>query len=495
MPVPFLHALQATFATHADRPALAFADTTYTYGRLAQKAQAVAKLLQERGVAKGDRVVLCTGDKHAFLLGHVGALWAGAVSLPLNPRFTREELKFFLGDSGAVAALVGAETAPSVASLRSELPALRAVFSDRDVLEAPDATVTVPPISGDDPCFILYSSGTTGWPKGVVHTHANVASGLGGLQRCWRMVPEDIVLNVLPLFHIHGLCFASQLTLFTGACLIVDEFQAERTLEQIGRASVFMAVPTIYYRFLEHPGFRAAAKAWRGVRLFTCGSAPIRAEVLPELESILGSHVINRYGMTEGFVITSLPLDGPWPHGSVGKALDGVEVRVMVDDRPAAPGEVGAVQLRGPNLFREYWNKPEATQSAFASGWFDTGDLGSLDAAGFLTLVGRKNDLIITSGYNVYPQVVERILNECPGVKESAVLGIADAHKGERVAAAVVRSDPSLDEAALQAFLAERLVDYQRPRQIVFMDALPRNALGKVLRREIQERLQNEGSQ
>jgi len=287
-------------------------------------------------------------------------------------------------------------------------------------------------------------------------------------------------LNVLPLFHVHGLCFATQLTLLTGACLLLAEFDAQKTLERIGECSVFMAVPTIYYRFLEQPNFAAAARGWQTTRLFTCGSAPIRAEVLPTLKATLGKPIINRYGMTEALVIASLPLEGPWPHGSVGKALSGIEIRVE-----ASPGEVGAVRLCGPNLFAEYWNKPDATRAAFASGWFDTGDLGFVDPAGFLTLVGRQNDLIITSGYNVYPQVVERVINECPGVRESAVLGIADAHKGERVVAVVVRGDPLLDEERLLTFLSDRLIDYQRPREIRFVDALPRNTMGKVLRREL----------
>jgi malonyl-CoA/methylmalonyl-CoA synthetase len=207
--------------------------------------------------------------------------------------------------------------------------------------------------------------------------------------------------------------------------------------------------------------------------------------VLPELESILGKPVINRYGMTEAFVITSLPLEGPWPSGSVGLPLNGIEMRVHGEsDAPST--DVGAVQVRGPNLFCEYWNKPEATRDAFADGWFDTGDLGSLDANGFLTLVGRKNDLIITNGYNVYPQVVERVINECPGVRECVVLGVPDKRKGELVVAAVV-ADPALDEDRLHAFLTERLVDYQRPRKLLFVSALPRNAMGKVLRRELRD--------
>jgi acyl-CoA synthetase (AMP-forming)/AMP-acid ligase II len=198
--------------------------------------------------------------------------------------------------------------------------------------------------------------------------------------------------------------------------------------------------------------------------------------------------------MTEGHVLTSLPLDGPWPQGSVGLPLGGIDLRVVRDDgTPAAAGEAGSVWVRGPNLFREYWRNPEATRAAFASGWFRTGDLGVLDSAGFLTLVGREHDLIITSGFNVYPQVVERVIDGCPGVRESAVLGLPDDRRGERVVGVVVRDDPTLDERRLRTHCGEHLVDYQRPASFVFVDALPRNALGKVLRRELRDGLANPG--
>jgi malonyl-CoA/methylmalonyl-CoA synthetase len=251
---------------------------------------------------------------------------------------------------------------------------------------------------------------------------------------------------------------------------------------------VFMAVPTIYCRLLEHPGFAAAARRWQSVRLFTCGSAPIRPEVLPELEAILGRPVINRYGMTEAHVITSLPLDGPWPQGSVGLPIAGIEMRLAPAEGAAVgAGTVGRVYVRGPNLFRGYWQRPEATRQAFAGGWFDTGDLGMLDDTGFLTLVGRSNDLIITNGYNVYPPVVERAINGCAGVRECAVFGVPDARRGEQVVAVVVRADSALDEAKLMAELGERLVDYQRPRTVIFAEELPRNAMGKVLRRVLRD--------
>ncbi len=483
-----LDALQHHFVHRGNEPALKHQHRIYNYAELHSLVAGGAARLQSLGLSKADRVILATSNKLALLVGHLATLWAGGISVPLNPRFTREELRFFFSDSGARIAIVDAEVRPVLESLQPELPDLRILLPDASILESHKPWQRDLDIAAGDPCLMIYSSGTTGWPKGIVHTHANLGSSLRALQTCWRFTPDDVVLNVLPLFHIHGLAFATLLSLMSGGCVVLDDFEPRRTMNALASCTVFMAVPTIYYRFLEEPEFRAAAEAWQRVRLFTCGSAPMRAEVLPELEAIVGRPIINRYGMSEAFVITSLPLDGPWPHGSVGLPLDGIDVRVLVDgEKTAGPGEVGSVQLRGPNLFREYWRQPEATRAAFATGWFDTGDLGFRDDAGFLTLVGRKNDLIITSGFNVYPQVVERVINNCPGVRESAVFGVPDMRKGERVAVAVVRDDLGLDENRLREFWSERLVDYQRPRDIVFVDALPRNSMGKVLRRTLRE--------
>lgn len=487
----FLDELRATFARRADRPALIYRERSHSYGELDRRARCCAAWLQGLGVEKGDRVVLATAEKLPFLAAHLGALYAGAISLPLNPRITRDEMRYFLADSDARVAVVGRAQRPVVEGLQPELPGLRAIVDDGGAWEAPEGPYQDPAPAADDPCLILYSSGTSGRPKGVVHTHANLAASLHALRDCWRFTPEDVTVNVLPLFHIHGLSFATHLSLLTGGCMVVDDpFHPRRTLEVVGQGTVFMAIPTFYYAFLERPEFAEAARNWRHVRLCTCGSAPIRPEVLPLLEAILGSPVINRYGMTEGHVITSLPLDGPWPQGSVGLPLEGIELRVTRDDgTPAPAGEAGSVLLRGPNLFRDYWRNPEATRAAFATGWFDTGDLGSLDPSGFLTLIGRKNDLIITNGFNVYPQVVERVINACPGVRESAVIGLPDDRRGEKVVAVVVRNTTSLDERRLRVHCGAHLVDYQRPTAVVFVDALPRNALGKVLYRELRDQL------
>jgi malonyl-CoA/methylmalonyl-CoA synthetase len=480
--VSFFDDLHATFADRSAHTAVEWRGRAYSYGELERLAIAAGALLRDRGMGPGERVAVWTADRFAFLVTHLGVLLGGGVSLPLNSRFTREEMRHFLADSGAKVVVGDPDGLPLLDELRPGLPDLRSVITAREVADAPHYTARRVPTAPDDPCLILYSSGTTGRPKGVVHTPANLGASLRALRDCWRVISDDAVLHVLPLFHIHGLSFAAQMTLLAGGRLLLEDgFHPDRTLAAAGRATVVMAVPTIYYRLLDHPGFRAAARQLSGVRLFTCGSAPIRPEVLPVLEEILGRPVINRYGMTEAHVIASLPLDGPWPWGSVGLPLAGVEAEVVnAAGQPLQVGEVGAVRVRGPNLFREYWRNPEATANAFAGGWFDTGDLGSFDDNGFLTLAGRSTDLIITAGYNVYPQVVERAVNECPGVRESAVFGLPDPIRGEAVAAAVVRSDPALDEDRLRSFLETRLVDYQHPGVFVFVDELPRNALGKV---------------
>jgi malonyl-CoA/methylmalonyl-CoA synthetase len=483
----FLHELRAALASNTSRPAVLYKDCSVTYGDLDAQAQRWAARLHQFGVGVGDRVAIATAAKLPFLAAHLGTLYTAAVSLPLNPRSTADELRYFLEDSGACVVVAGDDQRPLLESLQPNLPGLRAVLADADVSHTSWCHDSEPAAAADLACLMLYSSGTTGEPKGVVHTCASLASSLGALREFWRFTPDDVLVNVLPLFHIHGLSFATHLSLLTGSCMLMDDsFHPRRTMGLVRLGTVFMAIPTFYYSFLDRPEFKEAARRWHNVRLYTCGSAPIRAEVLPELEAALGQPVINRYGMTEAHVITSLPLEGPWPGGSVGIPLSGIEVQVIKDDgRPAGPDDVGSVRLRGPNLFREYWQKPDATRDAFRDGWFDTGDLGTRDASGFLTLIGRKNDLIITSGFNVYPQVVERVINDCPGVRESAVVGVPDRKRGERVVAAVVRSSESLSDRALRDYLGERLVDYQRPAAFVFVEALPRNTMGKVVRREL----------
>lgn len=501
----FVELVQYQFDNHPDNLAILYRKERITFSQLAERAGSVGAFLQGRGLEVGDRVILYTPDKLSFLIIHLGIILSGGVSLPLNFSFTRDEMLYFLNDSGARFVFASGEQADVIREIEPDCPALEEILDPAGTLAhdhgAKFREVDVKP---DDNCFILYSSGTTGTPKGVVHSHRNLAASLLSLKKCWRFTERDVLLNVLPLFHIHGLSFATHLSLVSGsAMLLEDRFHPLESLDKIADATVFMAVPTIYYALLRRPEFKQKAKQWKQTRLFTCGSAPIRPEVLPELESILGAPLINRYGMTESHVITSLPLGGPFPQGSVGLPLEGVDLKLVTEegrtieagtDKADDCGVVGEVKMRSENLFSSYWNKPEATAGAFdQDGFFSTGDLGRFDEQGCLTLVGRKKDLIITGGYNVYPPVVERVINSFAQVKESAVIGVPDPRRGEQVVAVVVpEGHPDID--ALRKHCREKLVNYQTPTRFELVDELPRNTMGKILKRELRDRIMKQDS-
>ena len=360
------------------------------------------------------------------------------------------------------------------------------------MLDARPAPLPEVDIAPDDPAFMLYSSGTTGQAKGVLHRHDNLASALVALRDTWQFTPDDRLLNVLPFYHIHGLSFASHMMLLSGCEMVVEpSFHPRRTLEALAECTVLFAIPTFYYSWIGQDFFREMAPALSGVRLFTCGSAPIRPEVLPELEEILGKPITNRYGMTESHVNTSLPVDVSSQEGSCGTVLPGLELRIVDDAGGDLPvGEIGEVWIKGPNLFREYWRKPEATAEAFEDGWFITGDLGRLDEDGYMFHAGRSQELVITSGHNVYPPMVEKVINAMDGVHESAVIGLPHKRRGEIVAVAIVAEEGcGLSEADVRSFCAERLVDYCVPAQVFFVDELPRNTMSKVLKRKLVEDL------
>jgi len=495
----FVELLRHQFEENADNPAIIYHNEILTFGQLEKKAEKVGAFLQEKGLEKSDRAVLYTPEKLPFLIIHLGIILGGGVSLPLNFNFTKEEMIYFLNDSGARFVFASDKQAALIKEIKDQCPELEEVIEPAKAVEIDvSKKFKEVEIEAEDHCFILYSSGTTGRPKGVVHTHRNVAASLLALQKCWKFTPEDILLNALPLFHIHGLSFATHLALVSGGSMILgDRFHPLKTMEKIKDATVFMGVPTIYYAFLRRPEFKEKAKKWYKTRLFTCGSAPIRSEVLPEIEAIIHKNLINRYGMTESHVITSLPLDGPFKQGSVGLPIDGIEMKLVSEDGKAlfagTKGEngspvVGEVKIRSKNLFSHYWDKPEATSMAFdQEGFFSTGDLGYIDENGFLTLVGRKDDLIITHGYNVYPPVIEGVLNEFAQVKESAVIGIPDQRKGEKVIAIIVPNG-ILNIKELKKHCQAKLVNYQRPVHFELVKELPRNTMGKILKRVLKEK-------
>ena len=488
----FIELLRYQFEQNKNKSAIVYHDKNITFGQLKEKAEKVGAFLQQKGLKKGDRVVLYTPEKLSFLIAHLGIILSGGISLPLNFNFTRDEMIYFLNDSEASFVFASNNQAKLIKEIKEMCPALKEIIDPNIAETNIGKKFKEVIINKEDYCFMLYSSGTTGQPKGVVHTHENVAKSLLSLQKYWMFTPEDVLLNVLPLFHIHGLSFATHLSLISGSTMILeDRFHPLKTMGKIKDATVFMAVPTFYYAFLRRSEFKQKAKDWSKMRLFTCGSAPIRPEVLPEIETIIGKNLINRYGMTESHVITSLPLNGPFKQGSVGLPLDNIEMK-LVDENDKTifkNNTVGEVKIKSENLFSHYWRKPEATKMAFdKEGFFYTGDLGYLDKDGFLTLVGRKKDLIITSGYNVYPPIVERVLNEFPPVRESAVIGIPDEKRGEKVVAVIVPDD-KINIQELKKHCQQKLVDYQRPLQFEIVEELPRNTMGKVLKRTLKEKL------
>ncbi len=494
----FIELLRYQFHENSKNPAVIYHDEVLTYEELERRAERVSSFLQEKGLKKGDIAILYTPEKLAFLILHLGIILSGGISLPLNFNFTADEMLYFLNDSGARFAFASNKQAGLIRGIKDNCPNLEEVFEPSLALETKDIKKTkAVEIAAEDYCFMLYSSGTTGRPKGVVHTHANTAASLLALRKWWRFSQDDVLLNVLPLFHIHGLSFAAHLSLISGSSMIIEErFHPLKTMKKIKDATVFMGVPTFYYAFLNRPEFKEEAKQWHRTRLFTCGSAPIRSDALDKIETTINKPLINRYGMTESHVITSLPLDGPFKRGSVGFAISGIEMKIEKDNKKSKTGDLtaGEVKIKSKNLFSHYWKKPQATESAFdQDGFFKTGDLGFFDEDGHLFLVGRKGDLIITGGFNVYPPIVERVINQFPQVKESAVIGIPDPMKGEKVIAVIV-PEGILDMKELKKHCREMLVNYQCPVRFEIVENLPRNTMGKVLKRELKEKFKDQQS-
>jgi malonyl-CoA/methylmalonyl-CoA synthetase len=341
-----------------------------------------------------------------------------------------------------------------------------------------------------DLAVMLFTSGTTGRPKGAMLTHGNLLSNVEALYETWRFSREDEILHCLPLFHAHGLFVCLHLGLYSAASLhMLPKFDAARVIAELGKVSVFMGVPTFYTRLLESPEFTKDATS--SIRLFISGSAPLLPSVFSAFEARTGHRILERYGMTETAMITSNPYEqvGRIP-GTVGFPLPGVTVRIVDADRRELPaGEVGEIEMAGPNLCAGYWRRPEATaESFYADGFFRTGDTGFKDAEGRVTIAGRSKDLIISGGYNVYPAEIEMLLADVPGVQDVAVFGVPHPDFGEAVMAAITTEGTAFDMAAMQTVIAERLAKFKQPKQVFVLDAFPRNAMGKILKNELRGR-------
>ncbi len=456
-------------------------------GFLAQAAR-IANVLVAHGVEPGDRVVVQAPKRSEMLAIYAATIQAGAVFLPLNTGYKQDELSYFIGDatpkvlvcdSKSEDALtpVAADCGASVLTLNADGSGSLAAL----MAEASPEFTTVPR-GPDDLAALLYTSGTTGRSKGAMMTHDNLLSNALTLTEIWKITEDDILIHALPIFHTHGLFVAMNTSLLSGAKVnFMAGFDLDKIIAAIPVSTLMMGVPTFYTRLLSDD--RLSSDLVANMRLFISGSAPLLAETHDAFAERTGHRILERYGMTETNMITSNPYDGDRLAGTVGFPLPGCEVQLTdADGAAVATGEVGMIEVRGPNVFKGYWNMPEKTAEELRdTGFFITGDLGQINAQGYLSIVGREKDLIITGGYNVYPKEIEDVLNDIDGVLESAVFGVSHADFGEMIIAAVVlEPGANVDEVAMRAEVEPKLARFKHPRVYQIMDALPRNTMGKV---------------
>lgn len=471
-----------------------------SYGDFLRLAARLAHALRASGVASGDRVALQAKKSPEALAVYAACVASGAVFLPLNTAYTPAEVEYFVTDAGARLLICdggsAADLAPVAARAGAALLTLNGdgtgTLSD---LAAGQGGDFIPAERGPgDLAAFLYTSGTTGRSKGAMLTHDNLLSNAEALLAAWRFTGDDVLLHALPIFHTHGLFVATNTMLLAGGSMIfLPGLDMDAMIAAMPRATTMMGVPTFYTRLLADPRFDRKLAAH--MRLFVSGSAPLLAETHRDFEARTGHRILERYGMTETNMNTSNPYDGERRAGTVGLPLPGVELRIAEPEtgRPVAPGAVGVIEVRGRNVFKGYWNMPEKTRQEFRpDGFFITGDLATQSADGYVTIVSRAKDLIIAGGYNIYPREIELLLDEQPGVVESAVFGVPHPDLGEGVVAvAVPREDAALDEAGLLAAIAGSLARFKQPRRLFLVEELPRNTMGKVQKNVLRERFKD----
>jgi len=533
----FLNSFTDNVQKFPDKVALEFIDPPLqrvTYAELDNLVNRTAGYLQSLGLQPGNRVALQLSKCLEFILLHLATVQLGAIVLPLNLAYPPDELKYFLEDSGAKLFFALESSKEKIQLILPELPELqKCIFLNPSKPEEFNSVISNSPITNNQKsgldtsrhehaglldhqsqltnspisnsllssstAIIIYTSGTTGRPKGAEITHGNLISNLESLHEAWGWRPDDILLHVLPIFHVHGLFVALHGALYAGATtLLMREFDARQTLQTLvdRRCTVFMAVPTIHNRLLDVPDAKSFDLSH--VRLITSGSDRLPDEVFIGFQQTFGHTLLERYGMTETGMNCSNPLHGERRIGSVGLPLPGVEVRIVNSETEEIlpNGEIGDVQLRGPNVFKGYWRQPDKTSASFsADGWFKTGDLGFREKGGYITLCGRSKDLIISGGLNIYPPEVERVLAEHPSVAACAVIGCLDKEWGEKVTAVVVLNQgESVTGEELIRFCRERLASYKSPKSVVFKNDLPRNAMGKVQKAELRKEICSDNS-
>jgi len=489
---------QGRFPADRGQPVIETPDgTTYSYADLERESARYARLLTDQGVAKGDRVAVQVDKSPEALFLYLGCLRAGFTYLPLNTAYLAKEVDYFMENAEPAAMVCRPHDEARIREQAIGHGIGRVYTLDADgggslAGQAADvpAEFGIAECDGSDVAVILYTSGTTGRPKGAMISHANLAANGLALHQAWGWRPGDVLLHVLPIFHIHGLFVACHCVLLNGSkMLFMPRFDAAEAVRLLPRATVLMGVPTVYTRLLAEDGFDAAA--CRNMRLFVSGSAPLLEQTFHDFRARTAHTILERYGMTETGMNTSNPLDGERKPGTVGPPLPGVQLRIVDEQgRPVPQGEAGQLEVKGANVFAGYWRMPDKTAEEFtADGYFKTGDVACQDADGYVSIVGRAKDMVISGGYNVYPKEVEGVIDDLPGVSESAVIGVPHPDFGEAVAAVVVaQAGADLDTVALLRTLKGELAGYKVPKRIFVIDQLPRNTMGKVQKNLLRER-------
>jgi malonyl-CoA/methylmalonyl-CoA synthetase len=474
-------------------------ESEISYRDLDMDANRLARSFLDMGVTKGDRVLFFIEKSLFFVVAHLAAQKIGAVGVPLNPGFKKSEMVYLLGDAQARLAIAGPAQAPLLEEIAPELTTLVADTQKpyeeaRFFASFPDTCPGIE-MGPEDPGLIIYTSGTTGKPKGAILTQGNLVHDAEKIIKAWEISETDVLCHALPLFHVHGLCFALHTALIAGShVLMLDAFSPDTVIHMLQMkqghpvCTVFMAVPSMYAKLLDY--VEETAPDLQHMRLWTSGSAPLLVKDFERIERAFGKQPVEREGMTETGMNFSNPVRGRKKAGSIGIPLPGVGVRVVNPEtmQDVAPGETGEIWLKGRSISPGYWKKPNETANAFADGWFRSGDLGRVDKEGYYYLTDRIKHIIISGGENISPKEVEAVINRVEGVAESSVVGVEDEKWGEKVVAAVVpKPGATIDPEVIQAYCKQHLHNWKCPKAVVFLKELPRNTMGKVLKEEVKK--------
>ena len=494
--------LTASFLKQEKRKAVTFLrdgeiESEISYLQLHQDSNRMARAFQELGVAKTDRVILCIQKSLIFVISHLALQKIGAIAVPLNPGFKKSEIDYLLQDADAKLILSEPDKARLIKEINSDLTTLivdtRKPYQDIDFFRSAPEDYARVEIEPHDPGLIIYTSGTTGKPKGAILTQENLVHDSENITNIWEISETDVLCHALPLFHVHGLCFALHTSLRAGAQVIMlDQFSPEKVVKVLEKkdaeyaCTVFMAVPSMYGKLMDYLAERKPD--FEHMRLWTSGSAPLLPNDFKRVYETFGKEPVEREGMTETGMNFSNPLRGERKPGSIGYPLPDLAVRIVdpATGTDVAPGQTGEIWLKGPAVTPGYWRMPQETASAFEQGWFRTGDLGNIDKDGYYYLTDRIKHIIISGGENISPKEVEVVINQLEEVVESSVVGLADERWGEKVVAAVVtKANSNIKPEAIRAHCKNNLHDWKCPKEVVFVKELPKNTMGKILKEEV----------